>query len=108
MNGGAQELSLILELIPVQIYPIMHYVVAIAMTLRVNSGCSGMYTDFTNNQIQSVRFDYSYAAASGGPGIVAGNCMSGSSSSLYKEAIIDWSNGGSPWAECSNGTVWIL
>lgn len=70
-----------------------------------NSGCSGMYTDFTNNQIQSVRFDYSYAAASGGPGIVAGNCMSGSSSSLYKEAIIDWSNGGSPWAECSNGTA---
>jgi hypothetical protein len=68
-----------------------------------SDGCTALYDAFTTNAQQSLRFTYSYGAGSGGPGDVAGSCMSGNESSDYKETILDWSaNGGvGQWGECS-------
>lgn len=72
-----------------------------------SDNCTTLYDEFSANMQQSLRFTYSYGAGSGGPGDVAGSCMSGSQSSNYKETILDWSaNGGtSQWGECSNGAA---
>lgn len=74
-----------------------------ALCGKYSTGCAGLYAEFESNQIQSMRFDYNYAGSSGGPGVINSVCMSGSADSLYKEAILNWSNGSSPWTACSDG-----
>lgn len=78
-----------------------------ALCQRYDSGgCTQLYNQFIANSQQSMRFTYSYAASSGGPGDVLGGCMSGTVNSNYKETILDWSaNGGeNAWAACPNGS----
>lgn len=74
-----------------------------ALCGKYPGGCGALYAAFESNLVQSMRFDYNYAADSGGPGTVAGDCMAGNADSSHKEAVLNWS-GSSPWAACTDGT----